>query len=961
VHDLLRDFRGLCEELDERLEAERLGAAPDPLSVFLLLAGLHQVVEDHLHREPDLVERAEARLRELGRRGAGPARALASARRLGSRARSERPGERRLVDWSESLGDLLEEAAREVVAPGEGIGARAIRRAWRSLRTAVPRIPEPVLDALANLPNPFATFDQLPGDCAELMRRFASRWPDRGRPVLVLGVRTSGTYLAPLQSSALRTLGYRHVEMLTARAGQRWRRSEEDMVRAAGGRGGIVVLTDDPPASGRTLAALAGECVELGVPREAVVLSLGLLGPESSLPEPLRSHPSVLLPWAEWAIQERLSPPSVRAALGALLDGRQVRGPGGEAVTVRSVEDVARVDGTPESASAPRRHARGRYRVRLAGVNGERIDHRVLVRGTGLGHFAGYPRAVAAALCDYLPELHGMADGLLYRALPPEDRRADRTGWEGVEGTIASYVLARRERLPVDPRRAARAVEDRMSFDLVADMLGWALLHSQRMLAFPLTWEAARRLLAHDRPALVDGAMAASNWYLPSPPPAAGALKEAADEDAFANAAKLSYDPLFDLASAAASFAVEETLRGGPPPGRPPFPERLRSEFAARSGEPVDGERWLLHQLLHNRYELSQLRERGPSPEDGGEDGWARRLLAVERALAAAEQQYVADLYLSDLEVPREGPLCAIDVDWTLESRWLDFPALTPLGAIALRALARHGYRPLIATGRSLAEVRRRCRAYRLAGGVAEYGAVAYDNASGRTLDLLPPAQSAQLARLREQLRRMPGVRLDEEHGHSVRALRLTDDGRRRGLSEEAIAEALDGAGVEGSVQVVYGHLQTDFTPAAASKGTGVLALAEALGGGRPAGRPLAFAIGDDSPDAPMLALADHRFAPGNAGPDLLEELGPALRPTVVEGRQAAGLLEAVGAFLGHEPRHCDTCAVPRPPGRTRLLTGPLAALDGPRPERVRQLLALAALLGRSTAGSALRASRAPR
>jgi hydroxymethylpyrimidine pyrophosphatase-like HAD family hydrolase len=960
MHDLLTDFRGLCEQLDERLEAERLGAAPDPLSVFLLLAGLHQVLEDHLHREPDLVERAEARLQELGRRGAAPARALASVRGLASRARSERPGERRLVDWSESLGDLLEEAAREVVAPGDGIGPRAIRRAWRALATAVPRVPEPVLDALANLPNPFAGFDQLPGDCAELMRRFASRWPDRDRPVLVLGVRTSGTYLAPLQSSALRSLGYRQVEMLTARAGQRWRRSEEDMVRAAG-RGGLVVLTDDPPASGRTLAALAAECVELGVPREAVVLSLGLLGPESSLPEPLRPYPSVLLPRGEWAIEQRLSPPSVRAALGSLLGGRRLRGPGGEAVTVRSVEGVERLDGTPESATAPRRHARGRYRVRLEGMDGERIDRRVLVRGTGLGRFAGYPRAVAAALREYLPELHGMADGLLYRALPPEDRRADRAGWEGIEAAIASYVLARRERLPVDPGRAARAVEDRMSFDLVADMLGWALLHSQRMLAFPLTWEAARRLLAHDRPALVDGAMAASNWYLPSPAPAAGALKEAADEDAFANAAKLSYDPLFDLASAAASFAVEETLRGGPPPGHPPFPGRLRSEFAARSGEPVDGERWLLHQLLHNRYELSQLRERGPSPEDGGEDGWARRLLAVERALAAAEQQYVADLYLSDLEVPRDGPLCAIDVDWTLESRWLDFPALTPLGAIALRALARHGYRPLIATGRSLAEVRRRCGAYRLAGGVAEYGAVAYDNASGRTLGLLSPDQSAELARLREQLRRMPGVRLDEEHEHSVRALRLTEDGRRRGLSEEAIAEALEGAGVEGSVQVVYGHLQTDFAPAAATKGTGVLALAEALGGEPHAGRPLAFAIGDDSPDAPMLALAEHRFAPGNAGPDLLQALGPSLRPTVVEGRQAAGLLEAVGAFLGHEPRHCDTCAAPRPPARARLLAGPLAALDGPRSERVRQLLALAALLSRDAAGSALRATRAPR
>jgi hydroxymethylpyrimidine pyrophosphatase-like HAD family hydrolase len=938
IYNLVTDFGRTSALLTERIEAlpEPPGRAhPDErLTIFLLLAALHQAVEDHLHRTPGPLDRTAARFGSFRHPAAGAvarlARALADA--LAS-IRSRGAAERTVVRFAVQLAAALDDAARAALYEDDADALRRVSRSWGSLRAAAERLPEALRASFPSLPNPFATFDQLPDDLHELARRFAARWPDHERQILLVGIRTSGTYLAALQRAILRREGYQRVDLLTLRPGSRWRRAEAAAVRAVSDAGGLVLIVDDPPTTGSTVARAARECVERGAAHESIVLVLQLLGPPESLPERLQSFACVLLPWSEWAIQERLSPARVRAALERLLVGRELRPPGGR---VRAVEGVERLDA---GARGGRRHARARYRVRLLDEHGERFEQHVHVQGTGLGHFADYPRAVATELAEFLPELYGVEDGLLYRAWLPE---AGRSGSAPEPERIAAYVLARRRRLPVDPALAARAVDDKVSWDLVADMLGWALAHSLRMLVFPLTWAAARRLTSLDRPALVDGAMDASNWFVPSATDVG--LKLAPAEAAFANAAKLSYDWAFDLASAGASFDVEELLTGEPGTVEAPFSQRLLEAFAELSGERIDRERWLVYQLLHNRWERSQLRERGPRDGDAG--AHARRLIATERALAAAERRYVADLFLGDLAPPTSGRLCAIDVDWTLETRWLDFPALMPTGALALRALIRHGFRPVIATGRSLGEVRLRCAALRLAGGVAEYGGAVYDHGSGRVLPALAPPDEDALARLRERLGRLPGVVLDDWHRHSVRALRLTDAGEPRGLDDETVDAALADQRLEGRLRVIYGGLQTDFAAASVTKGTGARLLARTLDAERAAEPPLAFAIGDDLPDAELLELAASPYAPGNASDALRERLGAGVQ--VVAGRQGAGLLEAVRSFLGHDPRRCSTCAPPAPSERARLLVGPLLATDGPRRERLRQAAALAAVLARA-------------
>jgi hydroxymethylpyrimidine pyrophosphatase-like HAD family hydrolase len=384
-----------------------------------------------------------------------------------------------------------------------------------------------------------------------------------------------------------------------------------------------------------------------------------------------------------------------------------------------------------------------------------------------------------------------------------------------------------------------------------------------------------------------------------------------------------------------------------------PFGERLLETYSRRTGEEIDPERWLLYQLVENHQLLAYLgrelvsadRHAADREADENRRATMRRWLATRHALAREYQRYISGVFFSDLNRSSEGPLCALDVDWVLETRWLEFPAIAPAGALSLRALLRHGYRPVIVTARSLAEVRDRCRMYRLAGGVAEFGSVLYDHGSGRVLPQWQPSHEADLARLRAELEKVPGVYVDHGHEFSVRAVRVTANGSVRGLEESMIRAALDAADLESRVRVFRGGGQTDFVPASVHKGTGLRALATALGVDPGDEHPVAFAIGDDWPDSPMFDLARAKFAPANVSDELRLELSRWPDLVVTRDPYGSGVLQAVVAFLGHDLNSCEVCAPPRLARRQKMLITALGGLDGPRRTRIRHAVTLATLL----------------
>jgi hydroxymethylpyrimidine pyrophosphatase-like HAD family hydrolase len=306
--------------------------------------------------------------------------------------------------------------------------------------------------------------------------------------------------------------------------------------------------------------------------------------------------------------------------------------------------------------------------------------------------------------------------------------------------------------------------------------------------------------------------------------------------------------------------------------------------------------------------------------------------------MADIHRRYFEERYFADLLPVREGPFCAIDIDGVLETRWLAFPAIAPAGAAALRSLAVHGYRAVLVTGRSLEEVRARCRSYRLTGGVAEYGAVTYDALRGSARSRLSEHDWAALEALRNALTQMDGVYLDPIYRHTVRAFRLGSAGERRGLKMETIAAALERAGVEECVRAVRGGLQTDFVAKSVDKGRGLRALMEEFGNGD-LSSPVALAVGDTASDLPMFAVARRAIAPANAAPELRGHVEIGRRPF------GAGLLDAVNAEV-HAGTRCRRCeARPGASHSAALLQASLRALDGGKFGKLQQAAVLAVTL----------------
>jgi hydroxymethylpyrimidine pyrophosphatase-like HAD family hydrolase/orotate phosphoribosyltransferase len=859
------------------------------LDAYLLAAGLNQVAEDWLHRDLLSLRSAARVLVGLGGPGRAAAGVVKLVRAAGVRTRRLLPGERRAARWQPRLARLVRTLA-EVVA-GEPCEQPLSAEAER-VHAGLQPLPAGLGASILRLPTCFRSLDQRPEDWAELAASFSERWPDRAQPLLVVGVRTSGSYLAPLTAAYLRRLGY-SVHQLTLRPGQDLLREERAILRSAAQDGSIVVICDDPPTSGAALAGAAQLVETGGVDRRRLVLLVALVG---GLPERLHEFQVVALPPERWLIRQLLQPAAVSSALGARLV---------EVVPIDTPSDL-------KTDQSPRRHARAVYRVRWASGR-ERL---VYAKALGLGYLGRHALAVSSAVGEYLPETLALENGVLFREwLPAETRLGIPPSAAAVE-RIADYVADRAERLPAVADRSLLLAGRHPLWQRVADRLGLGF-GGLRPFVRPALHRLARRLLTTSRPSVVDGSLALAEWF--QQPVRRDWLKVNYEERAFSNEDLHVYDAAWDLAVAAADAEME---------GAGHTAALLRHRFERRTGRAIDDTRWLLYRVQH----LAGFADAMTELVTSGHHDLERVLAARDRATAAAERTligHLADRLLGDVAPILTGPLCAIDVDGVLETASLGFSSITPAGWLALRALLRHLHRPVLVSGRSLPELVTRCRELRLPGIVAEYGAVAYRAADGARRELLGPADRQVLHWAREEVGRWSGVQIDASSERSLRVYRLDDAGRRRGLARDVVDVLV--ARAHGQLYAIPGWAQTDFVPAGIDKGTGLRALLELLAPETAdQERPLALAVGDTEPDLPMLALAQRAWAPSNGRPALR-----AAGVRVARHKFQVGLADAVADLIGHRPGGCPLCSAPAVPAGEQLLWSALAAQDAGRWRRV--------------------------
>lgn len=866
--------------------------AGNSLDAFLLAAGINQIAEDYLHdsfyaldQATSLLARSASPAGRLAGRVAAGAGLAARALKLGRSA-----GDRALA-WQMQVAQLVAELG-DVVVAGRAATGRDVQPAsqplldrGRQLMVAIPSLPVALQRSVLRLPACFHDFDQRPEDLERLAERFADRQLPV-RPLLVVGVRTSGNYLAPLLAAALRARYRGPVRAITIRPDRRLLAHERALVRAIVRSAGQVLLTDDPPVTGSSLVAAAGELERLGVSPRTVVLMLGVQEESGAMPPALRPYDAVVLPPRDWTVEARMNPEEVRSALAALLEGelelrsvRRLRLPGGE---------------------RPRGHRRALFRVSGVSADGtpRRVD--VLATSVGVGYLGAHHLVVARALSRFSPRVLGVRDCVLYREWLPAQRRLDPASDE-FAAAVAGYVAARRRALGVARDVTVSLAGQRPAWEVVGLILARGFGRAAPLMRVVLVDRLVRRLLAVSRPSVVDGSMSPEHWFADGQDPRP--VKVGLSDRSYWRLGLACFDPSFDLAGVAAS----SPSRG--------LAARVRAAWRAQTGEEVDPERWVLYELAH----LWGVAREDPARE-----------AEVQHASARAAARYFGATLFADVARTGQGPLCALDVDGVLETDQLGFPTLTRASATALRALVAHDYRPLIITGRGLAEVRDRCRAYGLAGGVAEYGSAIWLDATEAATGLIDPDAAAALSRLRATLLGREGVQLDPGYSYAVRAYRIDTGGHRRPLGDLEVADCLEASGCADAIRAIRGDSQTDFAAAGVDKGTGLRALMAALQEdeqGLPHEPALSMAVGDSVTDAPMLALASAAFVPAHAAQAATTTGAERLaRP------YQAGLYRAAGELLGHAPGSCERCKLPPATRERDLLLDLLSvAEDGPR------------------------------
>jgi len=175
---------------------------------------------------------------------------------------------------------VAEAWARPSRVPRDLAGDGAVDRAAMASRgTALAgllaeALPEPLSGRRINVPAAFRTQDLTHHDVIAMADRFVAAFPDRERPILALGLRTAGSYFAPLLCASLKLRGYRKVEAATLRPKKRVGALREGRARALREQQGPGVVVDEPPNTGATLARTGDLLAQAGVPPQSTVVLL---------------------------------------------------------------------------------------------------------------------------------------------------------------------------------------------------------------------------------------------------------------------------------------------------------------------------------------------------------------------------------------------------------------------------------------------------------------------------------------------------------------------------------------------------------------------------------------------------------------------------------------------------------------------------------------------------------------
>lgn len=763
-------------------------------------------------------------------------------------------------------------------------------------------------------PSAFRTLDLSHVDVLTLGRHFVTRFPERLQPVLVLGLRTAGSYFAPLLCAFLRAEGYREVACLTLSPIKGPGARERSELKHCARGGYTAVILDDPPHTGDTIVRAADLAVQAGFPRGRVAALVPTHPARLDWGKPLALSDTVLLSLEpeEWHKQRLLDVKAVESRLTEYFRRQNYS-------TVRLIASAAAEQYNAQVQSHPENLRRTRikrvYEVCLLTPQGDVETRYVLAKSVGWGWLSYHAFLAGHRLAGFVPPVLGLRDGILYSEWLPQPPAAEAGGKDREEylRSAASYVAARVRSLGLgkNPLPGLGLHRHHDGFRLLEKVLSRAY---GRFVTAGLVQPRIRHRLAQQPcpvPTVIDGKMQRWEWVA-SP---RGLLKTDYEHHGLGKNELNVIDPAYDLAEAVLELALS-----------PEEEERLLRRYVEESGDAGVEDRLLLHKVLAGTWSMASALKgllQHPQPRQR-QQVFHQQFVRALHFLTVHTARFCGGLYRPPQPPRWRSPLVVLDVDGVLD-RWLfGFPTTTAAGIQALALLQAHEYAVAVDTARSVTEVQEYCRAYGFVGGVAEHGSYLWDAAHQRGRTLVSTESLRQMDKLRKALEQLPGIFLDDRYQFSIRAFTYEDRVSalnrlpvpaplRSLLSSDADDQApvplptltvqhlLADLGLE-RLRWHQTTMDTTIVAQEVNKGSGLAALLNWVG----QTDADTTAVGDSEADLAMFRVARHSFAPAQISCARLARL---LGCQVVRHPYQRGLLSIVRSLIHPGGGRCQHCS----------------------------------------------------
>jgi hydroxymethylpyrimidine pyrophosphatase-like HAD family hydrolase/orotate phosphoribosyltransferase len=754
-------------------------------------------------------------------------------------------------------------------------------------------LPQDILTKRTRIPAAYRSQDLTHHDFIELSRKYAERHGGQKSPLVIVGLRTAGSFITPLMCAYLRKEGFQQTTYMTLRPKSYVHPWDRGQFAEKTDRKTRFILVDEPPSTGKSIA----RCVEIlksskiDPARITIAVPVHPAGKDwldASLRQFLQGIEIVTLEHQEWYKEKMMNLENFQNAIRPYFQGLD-----SDDFTIEENEKTRKINEKLMQNPDKAFHIRLKRVYQVIHSNKSKPRETLFVLGKSVGWgWLGYHAALSAlSLEGYVPKVFGVRDGIMYCEWIEDSKEIDNLPIkeDKIVERMSDYISSRTNRLKLEEDPASFLSSYREGgLQSIAIIL--SNVFGPKVSKLKRGW--VRRQLEETVcpvPALVDSRMTKDEWVQ-----SLGEYKKTDFEHhGFSKTATHNIsDPAYDIASASFEFELTDEEK-----------DRLINLYIQKTGDKSIRERLFYYKLLvgneamdESIRKLNQIRD----PSFYALMNW--RYIRAWSYLVS-ETMHQTATFCGGRPVKQWGSLMFVmDIDDVLDKNIFGFPGTTANGVRSLSLLREHGVCSIINTARSLEEVKDYCRYYGFPGGIAEYGSVIWDDLEQREEILVGKNAIDELRILREALSKVPGVFVNPLYQHSIRAYCYNRQ-RTSPVPDATIGEVFSTLGIR-ELTAKKSYIDTAIYDKSVDKGMALIKLKEA----KKVINCKIGAVGDSESDLPMLIAADKGFLVNNSSIELKRKARN-FSISIMRSSFESGLLEAVNCFL-HDGSYgnCHIC-----------------------------------------------------